>query len=189
MQRFADLYAQLDETRATSVKLVAMRDYFAQTPPQDAAWGLYFLLGHRLKRLIPASRLRLWVGEFTGLSPALIEESYAHVGDLAETIALLVDKPTEAQPDDTGLADWVARLLHLKAASEDEQKTQLFAWWQRLPRKTGAAHGWTIGIVGPVISGMTYAIWCAYASSVRRRRCCSRRARPFLRARTSSCVY
>lgn len=133
MQRFAELYAQLDETRATSAKLAAMRRYFAEAPPEDAAWGLYFLLGNRLKRVIPPSRLRQWIGDFTGLSPALIEESYSHVGDLAETIALLIDAQGSTQNHELGLAEWVARLLALKDAPEAEQQAQLFDWWKHLP--------------------------------------------------------
>ncbi len=133
MKRFADLYARLDETRATSVKLAAMRAYFAATPPIDAAWGLYFLLGNRLKRVVPPSRLRGWIGDFTGLSAELIEESYSHVGDLAETIALLIDAQAPAQSEDIGLAQWVERLLRLKDQPEAEQQAQLFHWWRHLP--------------------------------------------------------
>ncbi|MCC2658148.1 MAG: ATP-dependent ligase [Panacagrimonas sp.] len=92
MRRFAQLYADLDDTRATSRKLSAMRRYFAQAPAEDAAWGLFFLLGNRLKRLIPPTRLRGWIVEATGLPEAVVEESYAHVGDLGETIALLFDR-------------------------------------------------------------------------------------------------
>ena len=91
MERFARLYAELDATTSTSAKVAAMRRYFESAPAIDAAWGLFFLQGGRLKRLIAPTRLRDWITELVQLSPVLVEESYAHVGDLAETVALLVD--------------------------------------------------------------------------------------------------
>jgi len=136
MRRFAALYAALDATSSTTAKLAAMRAYFEDAPAEDAAWGLYFLLGNRLKRLIPPTRLRDWITQLTRLSPALIEESYAHVGDLAETVALLLDarldRPAttnEAPP----LHQCVALLQALADADEALQRETVFDWWQRLP--------------------------------------------------------
>ena len=133
MKRFAALYARLDDTRATLAKVEAMRDYFAQAPPADAAWGLYFLTGNRLKRLIAPTRLRAWIAEATGLAPEVIEESYAHVGDLAETLALLLDRPGKPVAAERGLADWVAWLLALKALDEPAQRDKLLDAWSWLP--------------------------------------------------------
>ncbi|WP_411887085.1 ATP-dependent DNA ligase [Hydrocarboniphaga effusa] len=100
MERFARLYAELDATTSTSAKVAAMRRYFESAPAEDAAWGLFFLQGGRLKRLIAPTRLRDWITELTQLSPALVEESYAHVGDLAETVALLIDTRFGGERDD-----------------------------------------------------------------------------------------
>ncbi|MDP3295840.1 MAG: ATP-dependent DNA ligase [Nevskia sp.] len=133
MKRFAALYARLDETRATSAKVEAMRAYFAETPPADAAWGLYFLTGQRLKRLIGPSQLRAWIGDATGLSPAVIEDCYAHVGDLAETLALLLDRADRPAAIERGLAEWVAWLLALRDREPDEQRAALIEVWAGLP--------------------------------------------------------
>ncbi|WP_295682308.1 ATP-dependent DNA ligase [uncultured Nevskia sp.] len=133
MKRFAALYARLDETRATSAKVEAMRAYFATTPPADAAWGLYFLTGERLKRLIAPTQLRAWIGDATGLSPTVIEECYAHVGDLAETLALLLDRADRPAPIERGLAEWVAWLMALRDRPPDEQRAALIEVWAGLP--------------------------------------------------------
>ncbi|WP_293387047.1 ATP-dependent DNA ligase [Nevskia sp.] len=132
MKRFAALYARLDETRATSAKVEAMRTYFAATPPADAAWGLYFLTGERLKRLIAPTQLRAWIGDATGLSPTVIEECYAHVGDLAETLALLLDRADRPAPIERGLAEWVAWLMALRDRPPDEQRAALIEVWAGL---------------------------------------------------------
>ena len=135
MQRFADLYARLDATGSTVAKRAAMRDYFAAAPAIDAAWGLYFLLGHRLKRVIPPTRLRDWITRLTGLSPVLVDESYDHVGDLAETVALLLDARLDKPPprDAPPLHECVALLQSLAEADEDTQREVVFDWWQHLP--------------------------------------------------------
>lgn len=134
MHRFAQLYAELDNTRATSAKLAALGRYFSQAPPEDAAWGLYFLLGHRLKRLIAPTRLRAWLGAATQLPAAVIEESYAHVGDLGETIALLFDRADRA-PDASGLPlhECVEQLQALRDADEDAQRAAIEHRWRTLP--------------------------------------------------------
>ncbi|MCX7059541.1 MAG: ATP-dependent DNA ligase [Gammaproteobacteria bacterium] len=134
MKRFAALYARLDDTRATSAKVEAMRAYFAEAPAADAAWSLYFLTGQRLKRLIAPTLLRSWISDATGLQPAIVEECYAHVGDLAETLALLLDRAARPQPlIERGLAEWVAWLLALREQDVEAQRTALLDVWARLP--------------------------------------------------------
>ena len=136
MRRFAALYAELDATASTTAKIAAMRRYFEQAPAIDAAWGLYFLLGQRLKRVIPPTRLRDWITQLTRLSPALVEDSYAHVGDLAETVALLLDarldRPSHYD-DAPPLHECVALLQALASADESVQRDTVFQWWNRLP--------------------------------------------------------
>lgn len=140
MQGFAALYAELDATTATSAKLAALERYFRHAPPEDAAWALYFLQGGRLKRLVAPTRLRDWVRELTGLSAALVDESHAQVGDLAETVALLIDTRFGPRRDDRSgpaLADCVRELQQLAGADEATQRAAVFAAWQRLPFAQG----------------------------------------------------
>src|SRR5512142_2179384 len=90
MRRFTRLYFELDATNRTGEKVAALERYFAEAPPADAAWALYFLTGRRLKRAIPYMRLREWAAEAAGLPLWLLDECYDAVGDLSETIALLL---------------------------------------------------------------------------------------------------
>ena len=85
MDRFARLFAALDQTNATNDKVAAMREYFREAPPEDAAWAVYFLTGRRLKRLIPSASLRQWTVAATGIEQWLFDECYAIAGDGAET--------------------------------------------------------------------------------------------------------
>ena len=47
MKAFATLYSRLDATTSSNAKLAAMRDYFREADPADAAWAVYFLAGGR----------------------------------------------------------------------------------------------------------------------------------------------
>jgi DNA ligase-1 len=96
MQRFAALYTALDETNRTNEKVAALVDYFTAAPPEDAAWALFFLTGRRLNRVISSTLLRAWVAEDSGLPLWLVEESYDAVGDVAETLALLLPESSNA---------------------------------------------------------------------------------------------
>lgn len=135
MQRFTRLYQALDETTATSEKIAAMEAYFGVAPPADAAWAVYFLTGRRLRRLVPTAELRRWTLEMTGMPDWLLEETYAAVGDLAETLALLLDNPfAPPERDETPLHVWVEqRLRPLRKLDADGRRAAVTGWWQALP--------------------------------------------------------
>ena len=90
MKRFAALFNELDVTTRTNEKVAAMARYFREADARDAAWAVYFLSGERIKRLIAVRKLASWAMEESGTPEWLFEESYHAVGDLAETITLLL---------------------------------------------------------------------------------------------------
>jgi len=90
MQRFALLYQQLDASTATGEKLAALRSYFGEAPPADAAWAVYFLAGGKPRQVVPVAVLRATAARLAGIDDWLFEECYQAVGDLAETIALVL---------------------------------------------------------------------------------------------------
>ena len=131
MQDFARLYAQLDATTSTSAKVDAMVGYLAQADARDAAWAVYFLAGGKPRQVVPMSQLAQAAAREAGLAPWLFEESYQAVGDLAETIALVLP-PGEARMD-LGLADWMEqRLLPLRGQPPEAVSQQVGRWWQEL---------------------------------------------------------
>ena len=133
MQRFSKLYQCLDQTNSTNAKVEAMVDYFGRVDPADGAWAVYFLSGRRLKRLVGHANLRQWLVEVSGLPAWLVEDSYSNVGDLAETVALLLGDTSGGAPDDRTLDSWVRdELLPLREASVDEQAERIKGWWRSL---------------------------------------------------------
>jgi DNA ligase-1 len=131
VKRFARLFAALDETNRTGEKVEAMAEYFASAEPADAAWAVYFLGGGRPRRLIPVRRLSTWAMEIADVPDWLFAECYDAVGDLAETIALLL--PAAREPSDLPLARWVEeRLLPLAKQGEAEQRATVLQGWGEL---------------------------------------------------------
>ncbi len=131
MKGFADLYALLDETTKTGAKVEALRRYFATAPPADAAWAVYFLIGRKPRQVVATGRLRAWAAEAAGIPDWLFQESYDAVGDIAETIALLLPPPEKSS--DRPLAEWIeARLLPLRGRDEDAQRLAMLDAWREL---------------------------------------------------------
>lgn len=132
MRAFSELYETLDATTSINAKVAALVSFFRSAPPGDAAWAAWFLSGRRLKRVVARSALKQWLLQLSDLPEWLVEETHAEVGDLAETIALLVDSDANAVPDDASLDEWLDRLLSLSNASEDEQRKAVTSWWRQL---------------------------------------------------------
>jgi DNA ligase 1 len=131
VKTFARLFAAIDETMRTNEKVDAMVEYFRSVEPADAAWAVWFLSGGRPKRLIPVRRLAAWAMEETQVPEWLFNECYDAVGDLAETISLLL--PDAESTTDVPLHRWIdERLLPLAAKSEEEQRASIVRSWREL---------------------------------------------------------
>jgi DNA ligase 1 len=136
MRRFAALFARLDRSTATRDKRAALVDYFREAAPADAAWALHFLTGGKLgtasSRIAGSRELRAWVGEESATPAWLVDESYDAVGDLAETIALLLDDPV-LRGDDVPLSYWIEqRLLPIANADETTRRDVVVSAWRSL---------------------------------------------------------
>lgn len=133
MKRFTELVLALDATTKSERKLRALEAYFRAAPARDAAWALHVLTGGKLARLATGTELRAWVADESGLPIWLVEESYASVGDLAETLALLVPEQPAAEQDEIGLADLIeTRLLPLRGRDAELRRASLVESWRSL---------------------------------------------------------
>ena len=131
MRRFTRLFERLDGTTRTAEKVAALEAYFRDAPGSDAAWALHFLIGRRLKRAVGTRLLREWVAGETGYPAWLVEESYDAVGDLAETLALLLPEP-EARRD-APLHELVeSLLLPLREADDATKREMLLRAWRSM---------------------------------------------------------
>ena len=132
MRRFARLYHELDASNATGDKVAALISYFRDARPEDAAWAVAFFAGRRPRRAVPATLLASWAAAESGTPEWLFEESYQQVGDLAETITLLLPAKGTAD-EDKPLAWWVEeRLLALASLEVPEQQRIMLETWRSL---------------------------------------------------------
>ena len=130
--------------------------YFKEAPPEDAAWAAAIFAGNKLIKSVPSSLLRQLVSEETSLPPWLIDECFSDVGDLSETISLLL--PDREASSGEPLCQVIAnRILPLDKVSRVEQAKIVRAAWQAplapralpvsqadldgLPRRRLAQHG------------------------------------------------
>jgi DNA ligase-1 len=131
MKKFGALFEAIDSSTSTKAKTNALAEYFTHAKAEDAAWAAWFLTGHRPRQAVPSKRLHAWAAEAAGLPLWLFEESYDAVGDLAETIALVLPPP--AQESDEPLHRWIEeRLVPLRELPEAEQKARLTDYWASL---------------------------------------------------------
>jgi DNA ligase-1 len=131
MKKFAQLFEAIDSSTSTKAKTAALADYFTHAEAKDAAWAAWFLTGHRPRQAVPSRRMVAWAAEMAKLPLWLFEESYDAVGDLAETITLILPPP--AHSTDIALHVWIEeRLIPLRELSEAEQRARLESYWAEL---------------------------------------------------------
>lgn len=90
MKQFAQLVNILGTSTKTNERLEALSHYFTTANDKDKVWVIALFSGRRPKRAVNSTRLWEWCGELTDLPTWLFAECYHSVGDLAETISLLL---------------------------------------------------------------------------------------------------
>ncbi len=142
MKALSNLYTLLDRTTSNNDKISAMVAYFAKASPDDAAWAVYFLAGGKPRQIVTTKLLRQLVINASQLPEWLFEESYHAVGDLAETITMILPKPEvtlqEVTLKDTeGLAIWIEqKLLPLRGLAPEELIPKLLKYLYQLDKES-----------------------------------------------------
>ena len=127
MKQFARLFRQLDTTTKINPKVAALAAYFREVDDQDKLWTIALLSHRRPRRGVSTRLLREWAAEYADIDLWLLEESYHIVGDLAETIALLL--PAPAVQHSHSLTYWIDSIKTFPQLEEAErQKIVMEAW-------------------------------------------------------------
>ncbi|MEM6892966.1 MAG: ATP-dependent DNA ligase [Bacteroidota bacterium] len=127
MKRFAQLIKTLDSTNKTNVKVNALAEYFKTAHDRDKVWTIAILSHRRPPRPVNTTLLRQWAAELSQIPSWLFEESYHIVGDLAETIALVV--PNSKTGTEKTLTQFLEEMIALKPKTEEEKKAYLVQNW------------------------------------------------------------
>ena len=133
MKAFAALYTALDRSTATLDKRAALLAYFRAAAATDAAWALWLLAGDKLGKIANSRELREWISAESGVPAWLVDDSYDQVGDLAETVTLLLDDPAH-RDSDIALHSWIEqRLLPVAGREVELRRATVVAGWRTLP--------------------------------------------------------
>ena len=131
MRKFAELFDALDSTTKTNAKVEALTTYFQETNQEDLLFSIALLIGLKPKRAFKTTHLREWCSELSGIPLWLVEDSYYVVGDLAETLALLI--PTQHnQSENKSLKEYFQELTEAKNWEIEEQKSYVLHHWNNL---------------------------------------------------------
>lgn len=130
MKDFALLINTLDSTNKTNAKVDAMVSYLQTANSSDRLWFLALFTGKRPKRPVNTNLLKQWALELTQLPEWLFVESYASVGDLGETLSLIL--PNAEQTIEKSLTQWMAELIALRDLTEEEKKAYVLESWNGL---------------------------------------------------------
>lgn len=130
MKRFAQLFQSLDQTTKTNQKVAALQQYFSEAPDDDKLWTIALLSHRRPRRSVTISLVREWAAEMAGLPVWLFDESYHIVGDLAETIALVLPKPVKTS--ERSLTDWIEHVIALKDLEDEQKREGMLEAWRSL---------------------------------------------------------
>ncbi len=133
MKTFAALIHALDSTNKTSLKLEAVDRFLSDAEEADKLWLLALFTGKRPRRKVSTTLLKEWVMEAAGIPEWLFRESYASVGDLAETISLLLPEPVACK--ERSLSSWMEEIQSLADTTDDEKKAFVLHAWQHLPHR------------------------------------------------------
>ena len=127
MKAFAQLIKTLDEASQTNAKLAALSEYFKSAAPEDRVWCIAIFSGRRPPRGVTTAEMRIWAAEAAELPLWLLENTYHIVGDLAETISLLL--PPAQHKSTRTLQQWIQALLNLKGQDLAARKGFMLSAW------------------------------------------------------------
>ena len=130
MRSFAQLIKTLDSTNKTNVKVQALTNYFLEANDKDKVWTIAILSHRRPPRPVNTTLLREWASELADIPLWLFAESYHIVGDLAETIALVV--PSSKTSTEKSLTQFLEEMIALKKKSDEDKKAYLHEHWKVL---------------------------------------------------------
>lgn len=130
MKRFSELIQELEMSNKTNDKIASLVSYFNEADDLDKPFVIAMFTGKKPKRPVTTALIRQWAIELSGIPDWLFAESYHSVGDLSETIALVL--PPAENLTNRKLHEWINDLAALSSKTEDEKKSFILNAWNSL---------------------------------------------------------
>src|SRR5690349_2400144 len=132
LSAFASLVQVLGTSTKTLDKLAALSNYFTVEEDKDKVWVIAIFSGRRPRRAVNVTLLQSWCIELADIPAWLFAECYDTVGDLAETIALLLPDIEESAHKDVSLSYYLEELIRLEKQDELVKKEFIINAWKTM---------------------------------------------------------
>lgn len=130
MRHFAELINAVESTNKTNARIDAIVNYLERAPDEDKVWFIALFTGKRPKRNINSNYIKDWALEIVDIPFWLFQESYSSVGDLGETLSLILPAPTKKI--EKSLSEWMTEIILLRKKTDDEKKQFVLEAWDGL---------------------------------------------------------
>ncbi len=134
LQLFAELISELSGSTKTNDKLQSLVDYFAVAPDADKVWVIAIFSGRRPRRAVNSRLMREWCAEIINIHDWLFDECYHTVGDLSETLALLLPETKNIEQVNKNLSYYLEEFIFLEKQDESIRKKFIVDSWQQMSR-------------------------------------------------------
>ncbi|MEO6187839.1 MAG: ATP-dependent DNA ligase [Ginsengibacter sp.] len=134
LELFAQLVRELSASTKTNEKLQSLVDYFAIAPDSDKVWVIAIFSGRRPRRAVNSRLMRDWCAEITNYPAWLFDECYHTVGDLAETLALLLPETKEQIQVNESLSHYLEKFISIEKQDESIRKRFIVDSWSQMNR-------------------------------------------------------
>jgi DNA ligase-1 len=132
LQLFAELVTELGASTKTNDKLQSLVDYFATAPDADKVWVIAIFSGRRPRRAVNSRLMREWCTEMIHIPDWLFDESYHTVGDLSETLALLLPETKNERQINENLSHYLEKFIALEKEDENIKKEFIVDSWKQM---------------------------------------------------------
>lgn len=134
MKQFAELVYTIGTSTKTNEKLQALQEYFANAPAKDMVWVIAVFTGRRPKRIVNSTFLKKLCINICNIPSWLFEECYHTVGDLGETIALLLPEAEKVNATEKTLSYYLEHFISILKEPDEIKKTFILDSWQQMDR-------------------------------------------------------
>ncbi|HEV7378217.1 MAG TPA: ATP-dependent DNA ligase [Dyadobacter sp.] len=131
MKQFAELFMNLDRTNKTNAKVELLKNYFLTASDEDKMWALTLFTGRRPSFKVNRTMVKEWAAAEANIPMWLFQESYQSVGDLGETISLILTR-NGSEDSDKSLTEWFYYLSLLPKMTDEEKRDHILQAWSQL---------------------------------------------------------
>jgi DNA ligase-1 len=132
LQMFAELVTELSTSTKTNDKLQSLVDYFATAPDADKVWVIAIFSGRRPRRAVNSRLMREWCLELIQIPDWLFGECHHTVGDLSETLALLLADTQPDQQQNENLSYYLEKFISIEKEDESIKKKFIVESWKQM---------------------------------------------------------